>query len=60
MIVCELEKMWDEFSSVPINNDDEIELNFYCWEKGTSRFHIWHWFDEKLINGLVIDFHIDA
>jgi hypothetical protein len=37
---------------MPINNDDEIELDFYCWKKGTYRFEIWHWFDEKLPTGI--------
>ena len=52
MEIAELEKMWEEFSYIPINNDDEIEQGFYCWEKGTYRFEIWHWFDEKLPIGI--------
>ncbi len=60
MTKVELEKMWTEFGDIPINIDDEIELDFYWWEKGTYRFDIWHWFDEKLPNGLVVDFNIDA
>lgn len=53
-----LEIIWEEFGDIPINNDDEIELDFYCWKKGTCRFEIWHWFDEKLPNGLVVDFNL--
>lgn len=34
--------MWDELSGIPINDNDEIESNFYHWEKGTYRFDIWH------------------
>lgn len=60
MEIAELEKMWEEFGDIPTNSDDEIEVDFYWWEKGTYRFDIWHWFDEKLPNGLVADFHIDA
>lgn len=60
MKIAELEKMWEEFGDTPTNSDDEIEVDFYCWQKGTYRFDIWHWFDEKLPNGLVVDFHIDA
>lgn len=60
MKIEELEKMWNEFSDIPINLDDEIEENFYWWKKGTYRFDIWHWFDEELPNGLVADFNIDA
>lgn len=56
----ELEKLWGKFADVPINNDDKIEEDFYLWEKGTDRFYIWHWFDEKLPNGLVIDFNMES
>ena len=38
-------------SAIPL--DDEIEKDFYCWKKGTYRFDIWHWFDEKLPHGIV-------
>jgi len=34
------------------NIEDEIEDDFYCWEKGTYRFDVWHWFDERLPNGI--------
>ncbi len=52
MSLEELENMWEEFSNIPINIDDEILEDFYQWEKGTYRFDIWHWFDEKLPNGI--------
>jgi hypothetical protein len=47
MEIDELEKIWSAFGNIPTNSDDEIEVDFYCWEKGTYRFDIWHWFDEK-------------
>jgi len=25
--------MWNEFSNIPINNDDEILEDFYSWKK---------------------------
>lgn len=53
--LCELQEMWDNFSNTPINNDDEIEMPFYFWESGTSRFEIWHWFDKLCPNGLAVD-----
>lgn len=52
MKIDKLMQLWEEFSEIPINNDDCIEVNFYLWEKGTYRFDIWHWFDEKLPNGI--------
>jgi len=57
MNVHDLEKMWSAFADIPTNSDDEIEVDFYWWEKGTLRFDIWHWFDEKLTNGLAMDFN---
>ncbi len=53
MTIAKLEKMWEELGDLPINNYVEIELDFYWWEKGTYRFDIWHWFDEKLPNELL-------
>jgi hypothetical protein len=44
--------MWSAFGEIPTNSNDEIEVDFYCWKKGTYRFDIWHWFDEKLPNGI--------
>ncbi len=58
MTLVELKKMWKEFADTPINFDDEIEEDFYLWEKGSYRFNIWHWFDEKLPNGIAIDFNL--
>lgn len=52
MKIADLEKLWDEFSNIPINIKDEIEEGFYGWEKGTYRFDIWQWFDEKLPSGI--------
>jgi hypothetical protein len=50
--LLQLEQLLDDFSAIPIKINDEIEVDFYCWEKGTSRFEIWHWFDEKLPEGI--------
>ena len=58
MNIPELEKMWSAFADIPINLDDEIESDFYWWEKGTYRFDIWHWFDKNLPNGIVKDFNM--
>jgi hypothetical protein len=55
-----LKTYWEQFSNIPINNDDEIETDFLCgsinevchFKKGTSRFDVWHWFDERCPNNL--------
>ena len=42
-----LPELWERFSEIPVNNDDEIEQDFLCFEAGTSKFDVWHWFDER-------------
>lgn len=56
--IAEIDKLWKQFGNILIKKQDEIEQDFYCWNKGTYRFDIWHWFDEKLLNGLAIDFNL--
>lgn len=47
------EKLWDEFTDVPMNPDTEcIEEDFYIWPKGTFREDIWHWFDNNHSQGV--------
>lgn len=48
-------ELWDDFSDIPINNDDEIEETFLFFEPGTNRFDIWNWFEERCPNGLAVD-----
>lgn len=50
-----LKKWWDEFSEMPVDNDDRIERAFHIFEKGTDRMEIWKWFDEQCPHGLVND-----
>lgn len=50
-----IETLWDDFSQIPINGNDEIEEPFLFFEAGTSRFDVWHWFDERCPNGLAVD-----
>lgn len=47
-----LQEMWDEFGDIPIDNDECIEQDFYHWLKGSDRYEIWHWFDERCPNNL--------
>jgi len=50
-----LPELWEKFSDVPINNDDQIETSFLHFPAGTYRFDVWHWFDERCPNGLAKD-----
>jgi len=48
----QIEKLWKKFGDVPINENDEIDINFHIWEKGVDKIEIWHWFDEQHSLGL--------
>lgn len=47
-----LPELWEKFGEVSINDDDEIEEDFLSFPAGTSRFDVWHWFDERCPNNL--------
>lgn len=50
-----LKRLWELFSDIPINNEDEIEKPFLKFPAGTPRFDVWHWFDERCPNSLAVD-----
>lgn len=48
-----LDIMWQELGDIPVNESSTIiEENFYNWEKGTEKEKIWHWFDDRLEEGI--------
>lgn len=49
-----LEQLWDSFGDVTVDTDDNIDVDFLVWEKGTDRFDIWHWFDEEHSKGVAV------
>lgn len=53
--LCTLKELWEKFADVPINDNDEIQWDFLCFDAGDSRFDVWHWFDERCPNGLAVD-----
>lgn len=55
MTLDELKRLWDEFSDVPVDDNDGIERKFLGFERGTDRMEIWKWFDERCPHGLVKD-----
>ena len=50
-----LSELWGKFGDIPVNNDDEIEKDFLGFPAGTSKFDVWHWFDERCPNGVAED-----
>lgn len=49
----QIAELWEQFSDIPVDSNDEIEEVFYTWEVGADRLEIWHWFDEMHSKGLV-------
>ena len=45
-----LKELWEQFSEIPVNNDDKIERDFLLFPAGTSKLDVWHWFDERCPN----------
>ena len=41
-----IKRAWELFSNTAINDDDEIQDNFFQFEKRTPRFEVWTWFEE--------------
>lgn len=39
--------LWKTLGDIPINDKEEIEEDFGPFKKGTDRFEIWHWLEEK-------------
>lgn len=48
--LCCFKTLWDRFEDVSIDQDECIDKVFHILGKGTERFHIWHWFDERCPN----------
>lgn len=41
------DELWDEFSDIPVNDEDEIETNFLHFPAGTDRFDVLSWFESE-------------
>ena len=48
----QLLNLWHVFADIPINDLDEIEIQFLHFPARTCRFDIWHWFDERWPGGV--------
>ena len=46
------EWLWKKFGDIPIDDDEDIDIDFFIWPKGTDRVYIWHWFDNNYPGGL--------
>lgn len=48
-----LDLMWQQLGDIPVNEEGTlIEDDFYNWDKGSELDLIWHWFDDRLEEGI--------
>ena len=40
-------KLWAEFGDVPIDINEDIDIDWREFLKGTNKFTIWHWFEAE-------------
>ena len=45
--LIEAKRLWEKFTDVCIDENECIETPFEDFEVGTSRYDIWHWFEDK-------------
>lgn len=50
--IANLKRLWSEFGDIPINDQDQLKEPFLGFDKGTDRFEVWHWFDERYPGGV--------
>ena len=46
-------KVWDLLGDIPVNDNDDLDEDFNAvdhniiFKKGTDKFEVWHWVEEK-------------
>ena len=48
-------KVWSYLEDIPVNDNDEIEVVFMNFEKGTAKLEIWHWIEDTYQVSIAID-----
>lgn len=46
------ENIWRGFADIPIDENENIEIDFAYWKAGTNRMEIWHDIDENHSKGI--------
>ena len=47
--------LWDSLGDVPVNDDNEIEIEWHGFEKGTHTDDIWLWFEDEFDISVAVD-----
>jgi len=57
----EAKVLWEALGNVPINDNDEIDVDWNIFPKGTNRFSIWQWiestYDISVVKDLLFNEH---
>ena len=48
-------RMWNHFGDVVIDEKDRIDEDWFIFDRGTSRFDIWTWFEETFNLSVALD-----
>ena len=48
----ELENLWKFLEDIPMNENEQLEEDWFIFPKGTDKEEIWHWFDEQHSKGV--------
>ena len=48
----ELENLWKSLEDIPMNENEQLEEDWFIFSKGTDKEEIWHWFDEQYSKGV--------
>ena len=48
----ELENLWKSLEDIPMNENEQLEEDWFIFPKGTDKEEIWHWFDEQYSKGV--------
>ena len=43
----ELENLWKSLEDIPMNENEQLEEDWFIFSKGIDKEEIWHWFDER-------------
>lgn len=47
-----VELLFDQLENQCVDENEDIDSDFFIWEKGTFREDIWHWIDERHSKGI--------
>ena len=38
-------RLWQEFAAIPVDGNDQLEIDWLFFKEGDSRFLVWKWFE---------------